>query len=259
MSIAIPYQEYKRLYDSLSSAYYMTVEEAHVASEGIEHIVIVGAQDALDQAKAYTDTAIQGVRTDVDNSLNTMSAWTQQAIDSATTPLAQDMQTILTKLAGAQNTVQVDYTSALADVGTAITQSQSTISASVTNMLSSVAGEIEHGYTIAGETIENMINTLASQYAQASSKLADIPTGIINKAKDILLPAERAAMPALVSNILDGSNADIHLDAFAAKSADEMSHLLDISEDEVRTWAEKSRDIFWGVVNPMLRPEYRQE
>ena len=259
MTIAIPYQIYDRLISDLDWSSYIGEIQAGWIADDIKDMILDAAYDALADAQAYTDTAISAVRTDMDNSLNYLSNWTSMAIDQATQPLAQDMQTILNALADGQGTASADIDETLTSIGDIISQSMNTVTGALSNIVSGIASPI----TTAAETIYTHLAShlvdLSDRVLSIEGRIFETPARLVEHIRDVILPAEQAAAPVTLSRALDESTLDTHLISLSGWMAEHFGTLLEFTEDEVTEWAEKARDIFWAVLNPMLRPEYRRE
>ena len=259
MSVAIPYQLYTNLFDAIRYPGVFKYTEAQRIADRIQYMVLAAANQALDQANTYTDTAVSGVRTDMDNSLNYLSNWTSMAIDQATQPLAQDMQTILNALADGQGTASADIDETLTSIGDIISQSMNTVTGALSNIVSGIASPI----TAAAETIYTHLAShlvdLSDRVLSIEGRIFETPARLVEQIRDVILPAEQAAAPVTLSRALDESTLDTHLISLSGWMAEHFGTLLEFTEDEVTEWAEKARDIFWAVLNPMLRPEYRRE
>ena len=259
MSISIPYQIYEGVRESIHDLVYVDYGEAVKIADAIEYMIRYVGNQAIDQAKAYTDTAESTVRTDMDNSLNYLSNWTSMAIDEATQPLAQDMQTILNALADGQGTASADIDETLTSIGDIISQSMNT----VTGAISSIVSGISSPLTAAAETIYTHLAShlvdLSDRVLSIEGRIFETPARLVEQIRDVILPAEQAAAPVTLSRALDESTLDSHLISLSGWMAEHFGTLLEFTEDEVTEWAEKARDIFWAVLNPMLRPEYRRE
>lgn len=259
MSVAIPYQIYESLSDAIR--YHAVLSDTHARriADEIQYMIVYAANKALDQANAYTDTAESTIRTDMDNSLNYLSDWTSRAIDQATQPLAQDMQTILNALAEGHGTASAGIEDDLVTIGDIISQGIDTVNGALSNIVSGIASPI----TAAAETIYSHLAShlvdLSDRVLSIEGRIFETPARLVEQIRDVILPAEQAAAPVTLSRALDESTLDNHLISLSGWMAEHFGTLLEFTEDEVTEWAEKARDIFWAVLNPMLRPEYRRE
>lgn len=239
MAVSVPWVYVHAIAEQFRTTTQMTSAEADKAALVIRQIAIQAAASALTMAQAYARNEAAAVRTEVTNSLNYMSNYLSDDIHIIRQYVMNELVPALDALADASGGVSDAVMENMIAAYNAIGQSQEKAAEVVDESIVAAGDWIGESYEKVGGWIHEQFDGALAAVNSTIDHILKIPELLVEKALDVLIPAEMEGLKSVVDEMLTGGGMDSWLVSLGKQFGAAIGSVFTFDERDIKEWTFK--------------------